>query len=220
MFVELVELLRCPADHAESQLVAAAARTDDRHIVDGVLGCPVCGAEYPIAAGVARIGEPPPAPAPAPVPAPVPAPGDGLALRIAAFLDLTDARGFALLVGAWCGHVDAIQRITETPLVALNPPGPVTGLPAGVVLSSVAPFAAGALRAAALDADAPPALHAGVVRAVRAGGRIMAPVDAPVPAGVRELDRDAAHWVGERVASPRLVSLERPAPAADPRKRT
>ena len=45
MFVEIIDLLRCPNAHAESWLVAAAARTVGRHIVEGTLGCPVCEAE-------------------------------------------------------------------------------------------------------------------------------------------------------------------------------
>jgi len=44
VFVELIEALRCPRPHEDAHLVASATRTEARHIVDGVLGCPVCGA--------------------------------------------------------------------------------------------------------------------------------------------------------------------------------
>ena len=53
MFVELIEALRCPRDHAESPLVVTASRTDARHIMDGWLGCPVCHAEFQIRNGEA-----------------------------------------------------------------------------------------------------------------------------------------------------------------------
>ena len=46
MFVELVDLLRCPHAHEDSWLVAAADETADRHIVHGSLGCPEPGRMY------------------------------------------------------------------------------------------------------------------------------------------------------------------------------
>ena len=52
MFVELVDLLRCPRPHEDTWLVAAAEAMSGRHIVRGTLGCPVCEAEYPIRDGV------------------------------------------------------------------------------------------------------------------------------------------------------------------------
>jgi len=42
----------------------------------------------------------------------------------------------------------------------------------------------------------------GAVRALVAGARLVAPAGAAVPAGVRELARDEADWVGERDAAP------------------
>jgi len=59
VFIELTDHLRCPADHAESYLVLIPAQMAGRSVVRGVLGCPVCQAEYSVEAGVARLGEPP-----------------------------------------------------------------------------------------------------------------------------------------------------------------
>jgi hypothetical protein len=59
MFIELTDHLRCPAEHAESFLVLFPHVMEGRRVVRGVLGCPVCQAEYPIVAGVAELGEPP-----------------------------------------------------------------------------------------------------------------------------------------------------------------
>ena len=53
MFVELVDALRCVRPHEDAWLVAATRRTEHRHILDGVLGCPVCRTEYPVRDGVA-----------------------------------------------------------------------------------------------------------------------------------------------------------------------
>ena len=59
MFIELTDHLRCPAEHAESYLVLIPHVMEGRRVVRGMLGCPACQAEYPIAAGVAELGEPP-----------------------------------------------------------------------------------------------------------------------------------------------------------------
>lgn len=202
MFVELIELLRCPRPHAESQLVVAAERTDDRHIVDGVLGCPVCSAEFRITSGVARFD--------APSLVPTAQPDAETALRLAALLDLTDARGFALLTGVWCAQLDGIQRISDTPIALLNPAGGVGGIPAGVIeCGDVAPFAAGSLRAAALHSGLTAPLRDSIVRAVRPGGRVLGPSSMAVPADVGELTRDDQQWVGEKTRGTPFVQLTR-----------
>lgn len=209
MFVELIETLRCPAAHPESQLVASATRTENRHIMDGTLGCPVCGAETLVRDGAALFDA-------AATRAPR-AEGDVEgAMRLAAFLELTDARGFALLCGTQGAFAAPLYQFTETPLVLLNPPeGADSRAVAGVLLSvGAVPLAAGSARAAALDSGMSDTLVQGAVRAVRAGGRVVAPGSVPLPAGVTELVRDERVWVGQKTAAapdpaPRLVTLAR-----------
>ena len=136
--------------------------------------------------------------------------------RIAAFLELTDTRGFALICGTAASHAGALFQISETALVLLNPPASVTS-PAviGIVMSrQAAPFAAASARAAALDASQSDVLVRSVVRALRAGGRVMGPVAMSLPDGVSELTRDDRAWVGEKTTqasepTPRLVTLKR-----------
>jgi len=170
--------------------------------MDGVLGCPTCGAEYQITDGVAHFAVAAPAP---------PAKPDGdTALRLAALLDLTDARGFAVLTGAWCAQLDGIQRISDTPIALLNPPGDVGGIPAGVVeCGDQAPFAPGSFRAAALDAALSPSLRDSIVLAVRPGGRVLGPASLAVATAVTELARDDQLWVGEKSARAHFVNLGR-----------
>lgn len=201
MFVELIELLRCPRAHQETPLVASSLRAEARHILDGVLGCPVCHAEFPIADGVALFGE-------AANPTPDEAPDAAIAMRIAAFLELTDARGFALLCGGWGAHVDFIRRLSDTPLVLVNPPAGVsTGVAAGVIHAPDAvPFAGLVARALALHQQASDEFAASAVRAVRSGGRVLAPATLPLPSGVAELARDDRMWVGEKAAPPEPTS--------------
>ena len=204
MFIELVDALRCPRAHEESWLVASATRMDARHIVSGTLGCPVCLTEYPIEDGVVDFRADP---------TPVAARDGGSeqesAMRLAAMLDLADATGFAVLLGAWGSVAGELAAIIETPLILVDPPGGTTGAPGISVLrcDGEIPLASGAARAVAIDV-AGSERAASAVRVTRAKGRVLAPADVALPEGVRELARDAQLWVGEReaIASP-IVTL-------------
>jgi uncharacterized protein YbaR (Trm112 family) len=203
VFVELIEHLRCPAGHAPTPLVAAASRSAHRHILDGILGCPECGAEYPVRSGVAHFGQAPRVPGVEP--------SIETAMRIAAFLELTDARGFAVLSGRWGAHVHALAQLVETPLVLVNPPegAELDGAAAVLETDGVLPIAEGAARALAIDADA---IRIGATSSVRAGGRVLGPAQLTLPDGLREIARDAREWVAERVnadAPAKLVELKR-----------
>lgn len=204
MFIELVDALRCPNAHEESWLVAAATRMEFRHIVDGTMGCPVCKAQYPVRRGVVdfrRTGAgvvPPHAP-----------PDQSEAARLAAFLDLTDRTGFAVLLGAWSAHAPLVRGLVETPLIIVDPPDGTEGEPGISVLrcDGPIPIAAGSARGMAIDGGGV-ARVASAVRATRVKGRVLAPVSVPVPDGVTELARDAATWVAERgTSASALVAL-------------
>lgn len=204
MFIELVDALRCPVPHEESWLVAASVQMQARHFVEGTLGCPVCGANYPIHDGVVdfRRGA-------APLPARQPRGDAERAMRLAALLGLDDAQGFAVLLGQWGADAAALATLVELPLLLVDPPDGVTGETGISVIrcDGPLPLAAGAARAMAIDVgDA--ARVASAVRATRARGRILAPAALEVPNEVRELARDQTLWVGERehAASP-LITL-------------
>src|SRR5919204_229605 len=70
-----------------------AERMEGRDVVEGTLGCPICHEEYRIVGGVAHFDRG----------AAGNTPGlladESEAMRLAALLDLTDARGYAILVG-------------------------------------------------------------------------------------------------------------------------
>ena len=206
MFVELIELLRCPNAHEETPLVVSAERTVDRHLVQGMLGCPVCRAEFPIANGVAEFGA---APRVRPE-----APDAESAMRLAAFLELNEVRRFAILCGRHASQADQVARIAQTPLVLVNGPADAGNAAASMRVKDAMPFAAGAAHAAALDESVVPALAASIVAVVRPGGRVVGPASMAPPAGVREIVRDDRMWVAEKIAAPvdpapRLVTLKR-----------
>ena len=207
MFVELIESLRCPNDHDDSPLIAQATKTENRRIHTGTLGCPVCHSEFPIRDWVAWFGQIPPI-------AGFEIPSQEIAMRVAAFLELTDASGFALLCGRWGVHAELIGLLAETPLVVVNHSiaTPIQHT-AGGIRGKVIPFAAGAARALAIAETSTKEVIASGVRAVKAGGRVMGPATIPVPDGVTEIVRDEHVWIGEKNATPesapRLVDLKR-----------
>jgi uncharacterized protein YbaR (Trm112 family) len=211
MFIELVDVLRCPKAHEETWLVLAARRVEDRDVMDGTLGCPVCEAEYPIVDGIAHFDEGSPHLTMAGLP------DEEEALRLAALLDLGDPRGYAVLVGAAAVHGPLIATMTDVQLLLVNPPADVgmghglSGLTTGD-RAVMLPLARGSTRGIGLDSTATPELARGVVDLLRPAGRLVAPAALPVPEGVTELARDDRGWVAERsavAASSGIVSLAR-----------
>lgn len=203
MFIELVDALRCPHAHEESWLVVASSRTQARHILDGVLGCPVCRSEYPIVDGVADFSE-----GNAIVTRSRTAPSGEQATRLAAFLGLDDATGFATLVGEWGTQAYELRDIAECPILLVDPPAEIVAAPGLSIIRTAGralPMATGASRGVAVD---PAARTDEGARVTKVKGRLVAPAGAPLPDGVRELARDAELWVGEREsASSRPVAL-------------
>ena len=208
MFIEFVESLRCVRAHEESWLVLVADRMEARNVLQGALGCPVCGARYPIADGVADFraaGAGAAAGAQEPLERESAPPDPDEALRAAALLGLGDPGGTAALAGSWGGVAPALATIAPVHLLLVDPPFAARAAEGVSVVrtNGTLPLAAASLRGVALDErTSSPALVDSSVRALRARGRLVAPAAVPVPPAVTELARDARHWVGEREAEP------------------
>jgi len=200
MFVEIVDALRCPRAHEESWLVLAAQRTEDRHVIEGTLGCPVCHATYPIHDGIAEFSDQMASDGSNGGRARTPPPAD----HLAAMLDLGDALGFAVLIGAWGTRASELLELLDVPpLLLVDPPSGIAmgrGL-SGIRAGAMLPLASGAARAVATDAEDSERV-AEAARVTRVGGRLVAPAGARLPEGVRELARDDVVWVGERQTMP------------------
>jgi uncharacterized protein YbaR (Trm112 family) len=56
MFIELTDHLRCPSDHDESLLVLLPDRIEERSVLSGQLGCPVCGRTFVLKDGILDVG--------------------------------------------------------------------------------------------------------------------------------------------------------------------
>ena len=198
MFIPLVDLLRCVRPHEETWLVASIDEPVDRDIVTGTLGCPICMAEYPIRDGIVLFDD-----APASAPAAGVAPTEEDAVRVAASLDLTDARMTALLHGAWGAYAPIIRGLTPAQLLLINPPHGITsGDGISIVRSaSVAPVARNSMAGVAVGENASGSMLESLVSSLRAGGRMIGSVRLRIPPGLAELARDEEVWVAQREAS-------------------
>jgi hypothetical protein len=223
MFLELVDSLRCVRSHEDSWLVARADELVARHIVSGELGCPVCGARYPVSEGVVDFREGAARGAGDDVEdsstrVELSSTPDDLALRAAALLGLVEPGGIVVLAGEWSAAAnEVLEMVGEIQLLALDY---VPGLESGGALSlariaDVLPLAAGSVRGIALDAaHATPSLLAGAVRALAPQGRLIAPASALLPQALMELARDDEHWVAtvaaqSNVSAPVSIGVRR-----------
>ena len=203
MFIELVDSLRCVEAHEDTWLVASVFRMDGRHIVEGVLGCPVCRREYPVRDGIGWFAESSDAVA-ARVRAPAADVGSDVVARAAALLGLSDAGGIIVLGGHWVDCAEALGELGPAHVVLLDATPALESAQetSAIVVGDRLPFAMGALRGVALSGDA--ARGSRLISAaelLRPRGRLVAPATAALPEGVTELARDADDWVAERAAT-------------------
>jgi hypothetical protein len=210
MHIELVDALRCVELHEPSWLVATIDRQEGRYIASGSLGCPVCSARYPIRDFVADFRAVParqaPGDASGTIHAAAGAPDDDALLRAAALLDIRTPGGPYLLTGTWGTMASALFAAYDAECLLVNPPDSVARCDGVsiVLVDARMPLAPACARGAAIDQAVArePTLVADALRAVRPGGRVVAPAGLPLPPSVRELARDQRWWVAERAASP------------------
>lgn len=207
MLLSLVDAFRCPAVHEESPLVLSVDAWSGHRIRDGVLGCPVCRARYPIRAGhvdfaghsaVRQEGAGPPADP----------------TRLAAQLALIEPGGIVLLTGRYAEAHAALAAMSEVTFLLVNSAVPPAPSAATMTVQSRLPLAEGTLRGAALDS---PGISAAflpeLARWIRPGGRVVATSGSPLPDGIRLLAEDSAEWVGELAYAGPTVALRRAARA-------
>ncbi|HRQ77403.1 MAG TPA: hypothetical protein PLY94_02305 [Gemmatimonadaceae bacterium] len=207
MRLELAERLICPGDHARTPLIVIALETADRDLRRGSVGCMTCHREGRVLDGSLEFGAPVTTAAGS---VPLREPSEDLLFRLTALLALDDP-GQPILVGETYREVAPLLAERFDAAVAVI--GAAGASPRGVghVLGAGEriPFADGCFHAAALDDRMGAAAMADAVRAVRVGGRVLGDAGSPLPPRVRELARDAQHWVGEVQAAPTVVPLRR-----------
>ena len=208
MLLSLVDSLRCPASHEESSLVLSVETWSGQRVAEGLLGCPICHARYPIrqgavdftagAAVVRREG-----------------PGEPIEVtRLAAQLALSEPGGIILLAGRYAAAADQLVPLAGVTCLLIDAPPSSSPGAVNLEVAERLPLARGALKGAAVDAPRATEVFLGqIVRYVRQGGRIVAPAGSDEPRGCRLIARDALEWVVEVEASTPPLTLRRANPA-------
>ncbi len=209
MYIELIDLLRCPRDHEESWLVAAFAKMDGRFVTEGRLGCHVCSASYSISQGVAdlRSVRDSDADRRPNAEARVPAEEDGM--RTAAMLNLGRPGLLIVLEGNEARLSHIISELTEARVIALNPNGQAgeTERVAPVLAENRFPLASASVDGIALSTNAARELLADASRVLKPGGRLVVPAGSRIASSFRELARDESQLVAEMTGP--LITLSR-----------
>lgn len=187
-------------------------------MVQGVLGCPVCQVERGVRRGVLYWSAVPETAAPAASGRASPAAstadtGEDAVTRIGALLGFGESTAPFVLTGASAAAAVGLLGLVDATLVLLDPPDDAAVAFATVIRGAPrVPLAARSARGVLLDGDWAVADRAlAAVDALADGGRLVAPVSVPLPAGVRELARDDRQWVAERVGGGVPIPLRRAA---------
>src|SRR5207302_1607917 len=124
-------MLRCPETHEEAFLVMSTGEMVGRMVRSGILGCPVCRKEYPIAKGIVNFsgGEGTPLrDKNTQSLRGVPSPPDAETLQ--ALLDLSGPGGYVVLVGSAARHAVALAGLMGgIHFVGIDAPPDVAELP-------------------------------------------------------------------------------------------
>lgn len=207
MLLALADQLRCTEPHADTWLVARADVVEERRMVSGALGCPICHAERAVRDGVVLWT---PTAAPVTLSNVPDVSGDAL-MRVGALIGFTEGAAPYVLCGTESAAALGLSGLADAPLVLLDPPDNRAAPFATIIRGAPrVPLARGAARGIAVDAaHADATWLASCVTALAPRGRLVAPASAPVPSGIRELARDAMNWVGEREPDVVPVSITR-----------
>jgi uncharacterized protein YbaR (Trm112 family) len=192
MFIELTDHLRCPADHDESFLVLLPDRIEGRSVIEGQLGCPVCGRTFKLSDGVLDTGD---------GQGPSPASASSLdADGLTALAGLSGPGGYLTLVGPVASLWKDVAALNPgVALVAVNPVPEVTDAPTlSVLRSGSIPLKSRSMRGVVLGrpyADAPHWVKEGA-RVVLPGLRIVGEGADPPTDVIDLMASTGGVWVG------------------------
>lgn len=192
MLLALTEALACPREHDESYVICVPVEAEGSDVLSGVIGCPVCHAEYPIAGGAVQFGR---------VKEAIPLqPPDYDAAALEAFLGLEGRGGYIALVGSAARHAGELaERLSGVHVVAVNPPVLLPPAVSPVVCPGRLPLRSRSMRAVALGRDsAGAAWQAEALRVLLPGLRVVIEDEAAEPEGVSVLARGGGVLVGEK----------------------
>ncbi len=195
MFIELTDILRCPAAHDEQYLVLVPYDMSERMVKTGRLGCPACLREYEIvngeiqfSSGGAAVGK-------------VESAGvDGSAL--AALLGLSGPGGYVAMVGDIVGRgPELVAAVSGVHFLGINAPVGTVELPMlSLARADMIPTRSRSLRGVILGGPYAESIgwQEEAVRTVLPGLRIVGQGPTPGLGMVHVLAEAAGWWVGQR----------------------
>lgn len=210
MHIELTEMLRCPEAHREEMLVLSTGEIRDRMVRSGLIGCPVCHKEYPIARGIVNFrrsrqrvgsegGSGPRAAVYVP-PSPLPTAD---AAKLQALLELSGPGGYVVLVGSAARQAPRLSSLMEgIHFVGINAPLEMEEEPMLSLLyaNEKVPLRTSVARGVVVGADI--ATSPWLVEAHRVllrGRRFVVENEEPeLPIGLVKLAAENGLWVGEK----------------------
>lgn len=209
MHIELTEMLRCPEAHREEMLVLSTGEVRDRMVRSGLVGCPVCHKEYPIARGIVnfrrsreRVANESSGPRPAVYTPPSPLPSAD-ASNLQALLELSGPGGYVVLIGAAVRQAPRLSTLMEgIHFVGVNAPEEMEEQRTLSLLyaSDKVPLRSAVARGVVVGADL--ATSAWLVEAHRVllrGRRFVVENEEPeLPIGLLKLAAENGLWVGEK----------------------
>ncbi len=209
MFIELLDLLRCPKPHEDTWLVASFKTVSNRFVESGTLGCPICSAQYPIEDGVADFTGGESSPSCEEQRTAASHRREELATRAGAFLDATEPGATVVLGGVWSYAAEELSNLAEVRVLALNPGSEVkeTASVGLVRVAAAIPVAAESCIGVAVDAWFNSGIVVSAARAVRPGGRVVGPASMPPLAELAVLAQDDDYWVARK--TPTIIPLRR-----------
>ena len=208
MHIELTEMLRCPESHGEAFLVMSTGEMLGRMVRSGILGCPICRREFPIAKGVVNFsgGEMRDAGGVAATrrshsASRIPHPVDAETLQ--ALLDLSGPGGYIVLVGAAARHAVGLAGLMGgIHFIGINAPADVEELPilSLLVCPGMIPLRQTIARGAVVGSDRLGSEWLAEARRVVLPGRrvVIEGENVPVPVGLTRLAAGEGLFVGER----------------------
>jgi uncharacterized protein YbaR (Trm112 family) len=194
MFIELTDILRCPAPHDEAFLVLIPDEMSGRSVRAGHLGCPVCHREYLIRDGVARFDDAPTSGSD------TPSTVDAEAL--AAFLGLNGPGGYMGVVGGSSALGEALSEVVPgVHVVLVNPvPGSTERPMMSLLQAGSIPIKSRSLRGVVLLSPFADRREwqGEAVRSILPGLRVVGQGEAPTHTGLEVLGRAGGWWVAQK----------------------
>lgn len=182
-------------------------------MVEGVLGCPVCQVEREVRGGVLYWSANPGGSAVEAVPLQRPSAemDDDATARVGALLGFGESTMPFVLTGQSTVAAAGLLAMADAALLLLDPPDDAASAFTTVIRGAPrVPLGARSTRGVLLSgAWANDAKVLTAVDSLVDGGRLVAPASVALPAGVRELARDAQQWVAERVGGGVPIPLRR-----------